>query len=61
MFSYVVSPQKWRAHFLLQQTKEKFTESNAYQAGKATKSFKLLIRLKFQGYRCKSDMSLFLF
>ena len=52
--------QKWVAHFLLiRNTEKKITELTLFQSEKTWLSSSFLIRLRFQGYRCKSEIAIF--
>ena len=54
-----VSLQKWLAHFLLIRKSRWLTDLNTFRVRKMTLSPTFLIRLSFQGYRCKSDIDIF--
>ena len=58
-FLFVVSQPKWLAHFLQLLAMENFTEINTFRLLRTTLSSIFLIRLRFQGYRCKSDIAIF--
>ena len=57
LFSFaIVSLQKWLAHFYFIRSYEKVIR---FSSQKTILSSTFLIRLRFQGYRCKSDIAIF--
>ena len=58
-FSFAGSLQKLLANFCLYEAMEKLSELNTFWVKKTTVFFTFLIRLKFQGYRCKSNIDIF--
>jgi len=58
-FSFLVSVEKLLAHFLILRSNEKYTERYTFWVGKTTLSSTFLIRLRIQGYCCKSGIAIF--
>ena len=59
VFSFVVSLQKWILYFLRTINNGDIRRNNHFSSEKSDVIFSILIRLKFQGFHCKSGIAIF--